>query len=56
MDEATLERIRADPAFHELVRKRAKLSWVLTAAIMTIYFGYFFRGRLRAQAFSAADL
>ena len=42
MDEATVERIRANPHFQELVRKRAKLSWILTAAIMIIYFGYFF--------------
>jgi uncharacterized membrane protein (DUF485 family) len=34
--------IRANPAFAVLVRKRRALAWVLTAAILVVYFGFIF--------------
>ncbi len=35
-----LERVRSDPAFRELVRRRSRLAWLLTAAMIVIYFGF----------------
>jgi uncharacterized membrane protein (DUF485 family) len=41
LDTDTLtERVKADPLFHELVRRRARLAWSLTAAMIVIYFGF----------------
>ena len=33
-------RIRRDPLFQELVHKRARLAWTLSAAMLVIYFGF----------------
>lgn len=35
-----LERVRSDPQFHELVRRRSRLAWLLTAVMIVIYFGF----------------
>lgn len=35
-----LERVRNDPQFHELVRRRSRLAWLLTALMVIIYFGF----------------
>ncbi len=35
-----LERVRSDPQFHELVRRRSRLAWLLTALMIVIYFGF----------------
>jgi uncharacterized membrane protein (DUF485 family) len=32
--------IRQDPLFQELVHKRARLAWTLSAAMLVIYFGF----------------
>lgn len=35
-----VERVKADPNFHELVRKRSSFGWVLTILMLIIYFGF----------------
>jgi uncharacterized membrane protein (DUF485 family) len=40
MDEISLARVEASPAFEELVRTRGRLGRALTAAILVIYFGF----------------
>ncbi len=35
-----LERVQNDPQFHELVRRRSRLAWLLTALMIVIYFGF----------------
>lgn len=39
-DEALLARIAADPRYRELVRRRGRFGWLLTAIILAIFFGY----------------
>jgi uncharacterized membrane protein (DUF485 family) len=34
------ERVKNDPQFHELVRRRSRLAWVLSALMIAIYFGF----------------
>jgi uncharacterized membrane protein (DUF485 family) len=38
--EEDVRRIVADPLFGELVRRRARLAWTLTALMIFIYFGF----------------
>lgn len=38
--EQVIERVKSDPHFHELVRRRSRLAWGLTALIIIIYFGF----------------
>ena len=38
--DALIERVKNDPQFHELVRRRARLAWTLTALMIAIYFGF----------------
>jgi len=42
MDDQTIRRLRASPAFRELERSRGALSLTLTIAILVIYFGFVF--------------
>lgn len=35
-----LERVQNDPQFYELVRRRSRLAWILTASMILIYFGF----------------
>lgn len=35
-----VERIKNDPGFHELVRKRSTFAWILTTIMFIIYFGF----------------
>lgn len=37
---ARIEAIKADPDFQELIRRRSRLTWTLTALMVTIYFGF----------------
>lgn len=34
------EKIRNNPKFHELVKKRTAFAWTLSAAMLAIYFGF----------------
>jgi uncharacterized membrane protein (DUF485 family) len=35
-----IDKIKMDPQFHELVRKRTGYAWSLTIAMLVIYFGF----------------
>lgn len=35
-----IERVRAHPAYRQLVRRRRRLAWTLTAVMGAAYFGY----------------
>jgi uncharacterized membrane protein (DUF485 family) len=34
------ERVRRDPRFNDLVAKRSRFAWLLSAAMLCIYFGF----------------
>ena len=36
----SLARIRQSPAYQTLVRRRTRFSWILTAIMLVVYFGY----------------
>jgi len=38
--ELTASRIRSNPRYKELVSKRSTFAWILTAVMLTIYFGF----------------
>ncbi len=38
--DALLARIKSDPQFHELVRRRSRLAWLLTLLMISVYFGF----------------
>jgi len=37
-----VERVKRDPRFGELVMKRSRFAWILSAAMLAIYFGFIF--------------
>lgn len=51
MTDDLLQRVQADPAFAELVRKKTGLGWTLTLIMLAIYFGF-----ILVLAFSPATL
>ena len=40
MDRETLQAVQANPKFRELVKKRSRLSWLLTAVMLVAYYGF----------------
>jgi uncharacterized membrane protein (DUF485 family) len=40
MDLKIVEKIKSSAAYRELVRKRSKLGWTLTALVLIVYYGY----------------
>ena len=38
--DAVIARIQCDPEFNELVTKRSRFTWTLSALMMAIYFGF----------------
>ncbi len=42
MAEDFSERVKRDPQFRELVARRSRFAWVLSAAMLIIYFGFIF--------------
>jgi uncharacterized membrane protein (DUF485 family) len=40
MGDIDLSRIRQEPLFRELIDKRTRFAWVLSAAMLMIYFGF----------------
>jgi uncharacterized membrane protein (DUF485 family) len=42
MSSDALERVKRDPRFQDLVAKRTRFAWVLSAIILCIYFGFIF--------------
>jgi len=42
MDSNVFDRVRSDRRFQELVAKRTRFAWALSAAMLVIYFGFIF--------------
>jgi uncharacterized membrane protein (DUF485 family) len=42
MSSDALDRVKRDPRFQDLVAKRTRFAWVLSAIILCIYFGFIF--------------
>ena len=42
MDDKIYEKIKKDPNYAELVRRRSSLGWTLSAIMLLIYFGFIF--------------
>lgn len=40
MSDATVTRIKNNPKYHELKRKRSSFGWILTFLMMVVYYGY----------------
>ena len=40
MDVKLADKIRSNAAYRELVRKRSRLGWTLTALVLVVYYGY----------------
>jgi uncharacterized membrane protein (DUF485 family) len=40
MDLKLAEKIKSNAAYRELVRKRSRLGWTLTALVLVVYYGY----------------
>ncbi|MDO5705818.1 MAG: DUF485 domain-containing protein [Paracoccus sp. (in: a-proteobacteria)] len=40
MQDSMLERIAASPAYQELKSKRLRFGWILTIAMMVVYYGF----------------
>lgn len=38
--EVMLERVKTDPQFHQLVRRRSRLAWILSFLMVLIYFSF----------------
>ncbi len=38
----TFQRVKRDPRFQDLVAKRTRFAWTLSAAMLAIYFGFVF--------------
>ncbi|WP_373976268.1 DUF485 domain-containing protein [Chitinibacter sp. SCUT-21] len=51
MHESMIERVQNNPKFHALVATRSKFSWMLTFAMLAIYYGF-----ILLIAFSPATL
>lgn len=42
MNQEIFERVKRDPRFQELVGKRTRFAWLLSGAMLAIYFGFIF--------------
>lgn len=40
MDEDIVQRIKADPNYHKLVKTRSRYGWTLTWSMMVVYYGF----------------
>ena len=40
MQEDLVKKIKANPKYHELVSKRSSFGWLLTLAMMIVYYGF----------------
>lgn len=40
METDLVQRIKANPKYHELVHKRSRFGWTLTALMLIVYYGY----------------
>src|SRR5262245_33407848 len=42
MDSNFVARVKGDPQFQELTARRSRLAWILSGAMLVIYFGFIF--------------
>ena len=42
MDSNFVERVKSDPQFQDLTAKRSRFAWILSGAMLVIYFGFIF--------------
>src|SRR5262245_38416720 len=42
MDSNFVTRVKGDPQFQELTARRSRLAWILSGALLVIYFGFLF--------------
>lgn len=49
---ALIARVKSDPQFHDLVRKRSRFAWTLTALMIAIYFGFVLTLAFNKQLFA----
>ena len=40
MDDDIVQRIKADPNYHKLVKTRSRYGWTLTWSMMVVYYGF----------------
>ncbi|OFA09191.1 MULTISPECIES: DUF485 domain-containing protein [Duganella] len=40
MQDDLVQKIKADPNYHKLVKARSRFGWILTAMMMVVYYGY----------------
>ena len=40
MDQDVVQRVKADPNYHKLVKKRSRFGWILTWSMMVVYYGF----------------
>lgn len=40
MERDVIQAIKADPNYQQLVKKRSRYGWILTALMMVVYYGY----------------
>ncbi|MCG5514517.1 MULTISPECIES: DUF485 domain-containing protein [unclassified Ectothiorhodospira] len=40
MEQSTIDRIKADPNFQRLVKKRSRLAWILSFAMLIVYYSF----------------
>ncbi|MRW93092.1 DUF485 domain-containing protein [Duganella sp. FT80W] len=40
MQDHLVQQLKNDPNYHQLVKSRSRFGWLLTAAMMVVYYGY----------------
>ncbi|GAA0836262.1 DUF485 domain-containing protein [Cupriavidus pauculus] len=40
MHDDLIEKLKASPHYRDLVRRRSRLGWLLTAVVLVVYYGY----------------
>ncbi|WP_432382818.1 DUF485 domain-containing protein [Duganella sp. P38] len=40
MHDDLVQQLKRDPNYHQLVKSRSRFGWLLTAAMMVVYYGY----------------
>ena len=40
MEDDIVQRVKADPNYHKLVKSRSSFGWLLTWAVMVVYYGF----------------
>ncbi len=40
MEQDLVQRVKSDPNYHKLVKTRSRYGWILTIAVMIVYYGF----------------